>query len=111
MTAPLVKRLTAGLALAVAIVSGSGSALAQKKVARNQATSFDPPGAGTLAGQGTFPQQNLNSGAIVGYYVDADGMAHGFIRNVDGNYTTFDVPGAAGTQAFGINDDGKPAGR
>ena len=106
MTMTWVKNLTAGLALAVAIVGGSGSALAQKKVAGSQATTFDPPEAGMLAGQGTFAQQGLNSGTIVGYYIDADAVAHGFIRSVDGKYTIIDVPGAAGTQAYGINDKG-----
>ena len=70
MTMTLVRNLTAGLALAVAIVGGSGSALAQKKVAGNQNTTFDPQGAGTAAGQGTFAQQGLNSGTVVGYLPD-----------------------------------------
>jgi hypothetical protein len=75
-------------------------------------TTFDPPGAGTAKGQGTFPQQNLNSGAIVGYYIDAKNAAHGFIRSADGKYTIIDVPysGAVGTQAFGINDEGTVVG-
>jgi hypothetical protein len=79
-------------------------------LAQNQITTFDPPGAGTAAGQGTFPQQNLNSGAIVGYYVDGNSVAHGFIRSADGNYTNIDVTGAAGTQAYGINDQGTVVG-
>jgi len=110
MTVTWMKNLTAGLALAVAIVNGSGSALAQKKVAGSQITTFDPQGAGTAAGQGTFAQQGLNSGTIVGYYIDADAVAHGFIRSVDDKYTLIDVPGAAGTQAFGINDKGTVVG-
>ena len=104
MTMTWMKKLTAGLALAVAIVGGSGSALAQK------ITTFDPPLAGNGAGQGTYAQQGLNSGTIVGYYVDADNVAHGFIRSVNGNYTTIDVPGAVGTQAFGINEKGTVVG-
>ena len=110
MTVIWVKNLTAGLALAVAIVGGSGSALAQKNGAGSQATTFDPPGAGMAAGQGTFPQQNLNSGAIIGYYVDGNSVAHGFIRSAHGKYTIINVPGAAGTQAFGINDEGTAVG-
>jgi len=82
----------------------------QLVLAQNQITTFDPPGAGTAAGQGTFPQQNLNSGAIVGYYVDGNSVAHGFIRSAHGKYTTIDVPGAAGTQAYGINDEGTAIG-
>jgi hypothetical protein len=56
-------------------------------LAQNQITTFDPLGAGSAAGQGTFPQQNLNSGAIVGYYVDANNVSHGFIRSPHGKYT------------------------
>jgi len=68
---------------------------------------FDAPGAGTTALQGTFTQQNINSGDIVGYYIDANGVAHGFIRSKHGSFTTFDAPGAGtasgqGTLAFGI---------
>ena len=32
------------------------------------------------------------AGAVVGSYLDADGMPHGFIRNPDGNFTTIDIP-------------------
>jgi hypothetical protein len=52
----------------------------QMMLAQNQITTFDPPGAGTTASQGTFPQQDLNSGAIVGYFVDGNSVAHGFKR-------------------------------
>jgi hypothetical protein len=33
-------------------------------------------------------------GAITGYYSDASGIVHGFLREPDGNITTFDAPGA-----------------
>ncbi|RKU33102.1 hypothetical protein C6496_22555 [Candidatus Poribacteria bacterium] len=32
------------------------------------------------------------AGAVVGSYVDADGIPHGFIRHPDGSFTTIDVP-------------------
>ena len=32
------------------------------------------------------------AGAVVGSYVDADGLFHGFIRNPDGSFTTIDLP-------------------
>ena len=32
------------------------------------------------------------AGAVVGSYIDADGMFHGFIRNPDGSFTTIDLP-------------------
>jgi probable HAF family extracellular repeat protein len=50
-------------------------------------TIFDVPGA-------SFPAyaQGINtSGQIVGHYVDADGIWHGFLFD-NGSYTTLDVP-------------------
>jgi len=82
----------------------------QLAMAEHQITTFDPPGAGTAAGQGTFAQMNLNSGVVVGYFIDANGVAHGFIRSVQAKYTIIDVPGATGTQAYGINDEGTVVG-
>ena len=32
------------------------------------------------------------AGAVVGSYIDADGMFHGFIRNPDGSFNTIDLP-------------------
>ncbi len=32
------------------------------------------------------------AGAVVGSYVDANGMPHGYIRNPDGSFTTIDLP-------------------
>ena len=32
------------------------------------------------------------AGAVVGSYVDADGMPHGFIRHPDGSFSTIDLP-------------------
>ena len=99
-------------ALAAMTFAAAPQALKAADASHHQITTFDPPGAGTAAGQGTFPQQNLNSGAIVGYYVDAKNVAHGFIRSADGNYTTIDVPymEAAGTQVYGINHRGTAVG-
>jgi hypothetical protein len=34
------------------------------------------------------------AGEILGYSVDANGMAHGFLRHSSGTFTSFDVPGA-----------------
>jgi hypothetical protein len=44
-------------------------------------TTFDVPGAGTGAGQGTLPLLNNAEGAITGYDIDANGAFHGFLRN------------------------------
>jgi len=43
-------------------------------------TMIDVPGAGTGPHQGTFPSDVNPAGAITGYYIDADGVYHGFLR-------------------------------
>ena len=57
-------------------------------------TPFDAPGAGTGAGQGTFPAGINLFGAIEGDYVDAGNVSHGFVRAPSGTIYTFDAPGA-----------------
>ena len=44
---------------------------------------------GAVATYGDFVNA---AGAVVGSYVDADGVPHGFIRHPDGSFTTIDVP-------------------
>jgi hypothetical protein len=84
-------------------------------------TTFDAPCAGTDAFQGTFPDSGPNiinpAGAIVGYYYDANFVAHGFVRDSDGTITTFDAPGAGsvtdsgqGTYPISIDPAGAIAG-
>ena len=51
-----------------------------------------------------------NHGEIVGAYLDAAGVAHGFLRGRDGEFTTIDVPDARATIVFDINDRGQMAG-
>jgi hypothetical protein len=81
---------------------------------------FDAPGAGTSAYQGTgcFAYTDCsvlinNWGAITGYYLDANNVFHGFLRSPEGKFTTFDSPGADtnpgdfnGTLPNAINDAG-----
>ena len=50
-----------------------------------------------------------NAGQIVGAYSDRSGT-HGFLLDVNGSYTTLDVPGAIATDPFGINDVGQIVG-
>lgn len=69
---------------------------------------FDAPGAGTGPGQGTTPIGLDAQGVIVGWYVDAGNVNHGFVRDPDGTIATFDAPGAGtgagqGTVAWAIN--------
>jgi hypothetical protein len=82
-------------------------------------TVFDAPGAGTAPFQGTFPAFSpliINpGGAIAGYYTDSSDVAHGFLRNPDGSFETFDAPGAGtgpgqGTFSFAISPNGEITG-
>ena len=79
---------------------------------------FDAPGAGTGAGQGTFAV-NLNEfGNAIGWFVDGNTAYHGFIRYPNGRVATIDAPGAGatpgsgqGTLAYSINIEGRIAGQ
>ncbi len=78
-------------------------------------TTFDVPGAGTGAFQGTLAANINKPGAIDGSYIDVSDVAHGFVRAADGAITTFDVPGAGtgafqGTFPLGINEPGTITG-
>jgi hypothetical protein len=72
-------------------------------------TSIDPPGSA-----GTYPQAINTAGAITGYYIDAEGNAHAFLRSALGVVSNIDVPGAGGGAvawvAWAINDAGAVAG-
>jgi len=52
---------------------------------------------------------NLQS-LIVGFYGDAAGNTHGFIRHPDAQFQNFDFPGADTTFAWKINDWGQVVG-
>jgi hypothetical protein len=53
----------------------------------------------------TFAYQVNTFHQIIGYYIDANGVTHGFTRDSAGNLTfPIDVPGATGTILFGNND-------
>jgi hypothetical protein len=76
---------------------------------------FDAPGAGTAAGQGTFGFGMTPSQTIEGEYIDGNGVFHGFLRASNGVITTFDVPGAGtgpgqGTLPQSINPAGAITG-
>ena len=42
-------------------------------------TTFDVPGTGTGAGQGTIPLDNNNPGAVAGQAIDGGNVTHGFL--------------------------------
>src|SRR5579872_4703863 len=97
------------LALVLGLLGLGLSAKAQK------ITTFDAPGAGTAAGQGTFGLGMTPLMAIEGFYVDANNAMHGFLRAPNGAITTFDPPGAGtgagqGTVPESINPAGAITG-
>jgi uncharacterized membrane protein len=68
-------------------------------------TTFDPPGSTFTLPSGITPD-----GVITGYYADASGVTHGFLRASNESITTFDPPGSALTQPTSINRAGQIAG-
>ena len=73
--------------------------------AHGQFEIFDvPTAAGTLA----FDINNNDE--IVGQWIDANNLTHGFRRDANGSLTTFDFPGAAETVSFQINKAGTIVG-
>src|ERR1044072_5861139 len=86
-------------------------ALAISTTAAHTITTFDAPGGGTGALQGTYATNINPSGTIIGFSRDADNVRHGFVRSQDGSFTIFDAPGAGtgagqGTRAYSINPTG-----
>jgi hypothetical protein len=81
-------------------------------------TEFDAPDAGTGARQGTRDNYAPNAaGWITGWYIDDNGVYHGFLRTPDpnGKITEFDAPdagtgGSQGTQGIQVNSVGEVTG-
>ena len=74
-------------------------------------TTFDAPGAGTGAGQGTRAYSINPAGTIAGYAQDASDVVHGFLRAPDGTITGFDPTGALFTFPLAINPAGAITGQ
>jgi hypothetical protein len=106
------RKAALGLCLALCILGLGLSASAQKP----RIITFDVPGAGTGAGQGTTPYYINDAGAITGWYADASGVNHGFLRAPDGKITApIDAPLAGnesgvGTTLFSVNRFGAIVG-
>jgi len=103
-----------GCVLALTILLGLAVVAAPSSQAQTF-TTFDAPGAGTGANQGTVPISIDTAGDVTGIYWDASNLAHGFVRAANGTITDFDAPGAGtgknqGTFPFSINTAGAIAG-
>jgi uncharacterized membrane protein len=69
-------------------------------------TTFDPNGSIS-----TIPQAMNGAGQITGYYLDATGVYHGFLREPDGSFVSFDgLPGTCCTIPMSINRQGQIVG-
>ena len=68
--------------------------------------SFAVPG----AIQGTFPMSINASMTVTGYYNPSSTETRGFLRDPDGTFTTFDIPGAVLTVPESINTAGDVTG-
>src|SRR5437773_5842423 len=55
-------------------------------------TTFDAPGAGTGAFQGTYATNIGPSGTIIGFCREATDVRHGFIRSQDDSLTIYTEP-------------------
>jgi len=51
-----------------------------------------------------------NHGEVAGFYVTTGGVTDAFVKLASGKFTTFAVPGASATNAFGVNDNGTVVG-
>ena len=99
-----------------------GMAVAASADDKPRIITFDAPGAGTGASQGTACYSDCSVtiniwGAITGSYLDANNVLHGFVRSPAGKFTSFEAPGADtapgdfnGTNPNAINDAGAIAG-
>ena len=92
------------------VTSASAQATGKHKI-----ISFDAPGAGTAAGQGTYANGINTAGEITGFYIDSNNLYHAFLRHTDGTFIRYEAPGAGtstwqGTGGWAINTDGVIAG-
>ena len=103
-TIPLGINNNGGFVGTVILTDGTQSAF----ISLNQVfTTFAVPGA-----TATFAYQINDSNQIIGYYIDANGVTHGYTRDSAGNLTfPIDVTGSTGTILFGNNASNWGVGR
>src|SRR5579863_3758204 len=106
----IVRRAVLALCFSIYVMGVAGPAVAQGP----KYASIDVPQAN---GNGALPIAVNLEGTVTGWYWDASGITHGFVRHADGKITPFDAPGAGtnpnnfgGTVPVGINNLGTVVG-
>jgi hypothetical protein len=106
------------IAFPVIAVNNSGAAIGDAGLATvvlrdpdGTTTTFIPPGA-----VNAYAIAINNAGAVAGWYNDAVGVRHGFLRDAAGAVIVIDAPGAgtqlrSGTMVDSVNDAGDVSGR
>ena len=96
------RRMSILLLILFTFLSTSAWSQGQPQWWKNKIIKFDAPSAGTAAGQGTMPVGVVQGDWIMGSYIDANNVAHGFLRAPEGTITKFDVPGGAIVSVWGM---------
>jgi len=100
----------------VGVVNGIGKTHCVIRAAGGTYSVFDPPQSGA---QSSFTEAINEGGFVVGTYRDSNLVRHGFLRESDGTFVSFDDPQAAqlplssvnqGTVPLGINASGAVVG-
>ena len=103
-------RALAALSTSVAVLGAAAPAshaLALRATPGYTFVRIDHPRAASVTGPTTIAE----NGDIAGFYTDAAGRSHGFVRDAaTGAFTDVDVPGARDTYALGLNAHGDVSG-
>ena len=100
----MIRKLNAARILVSGLMLVLTFGLISQRASAQQFITVSYPGATT----GTYPNAINNRGEIIGSYADGSGN-HGFTL-LNGQFTTFDVPGALGTFGGAINELGEIVG-
>jgi hypothetical protein len=94
-------------AAALAICAPASHALALRATPGYTFVRIDHPRAGSVTGPTTIAE----NGDVAGFYTDAAGRSHGFVRDATtGAFADVDMPGAVDTYVLGLNAHGAVSG-
>jgi hypothetical protein len=60
-------------------------------LAASEITTFEAPGAGVTAGQGTIAEGINLDGAVTGFYIDTNNALHAYLRAPNGAFTAINA--------------------